>query len=302
MYETVKYNFFKKIILEKLPIYLPEPYKNNAEFVKMDEAVEGITLGGNKCTNVVYLDSYFHQFEHGCGMFDIVQSIAEEALSDNITYKKFINKNNVFAYLTKNDSSLNEDIPYKTFGDIAIRYKIKLYEAESKIISIHVTNQIARDLKLVGDELFIQAIKNSMKMFPASIVDIDDVITDISMTDKAIISEPLKKQLLKVLENQSINYAIPRMLGLTNDIQQNGAIAVIYPGVLAEAADRLRAEKLLLLPISVHEVICVAYNKHINIEDMQKIMRDLNEVDKNVLSKNVFIYNKNKKGIVQYNE
>ena len=86
---------------------------------------------------------------------------------------------------------------------------------------------------------------------------------------------------------------MPYMYYIGNEQGQGGVAYVLYDGILAEVAERMESD-LIILPSSIHEMLAIPYVPGIGMyEDSKKMVCSVNETDleeSEFLSEEVFFY------------
>ena len=80
---------------------------------------------------------------------------------------------------------------------------------------------------------------------------------------------------------------------LSTKARIQGATCMIYPGVLSQISKQLH-ENLYIIPSSVHEVIILPHSEVRDPEEVQKMIREINEThlsQEEVLSDSLYFYN-----------
>ncbi len=172
----------------------------------------------------------------------------------------------------KNKEAL-KDCPIKRISntDLVATYRViveGLPENDS-LSSTLLTNKMLDELGVTDEELWEGAIRNTMRLFPGDVLNMDDVISSMCPWDEDIPSSP--------------------MLILTNSKKINGATALLYPGLL----DRIREEKgdFYILPSSLHEVLLLPLGE-MEMGGSEMPLRELvGDVNTNVLNPEDFLSN-----------
>ena len=132
----------------------------------------------------------------------------------------------------------------------------------------------------------IMAKRNTKRLLPAKIRNLSEVMQGIAMEyigsnyEKSVIDELL-----------STPSDIPLYV-LSNHMGRNGAIAMVYEGMLKDFATVLDHD-LIILPSSIHEVLLVPYEEELCMEELKEMVRHINRTEvaeEEVLSDNVYIY------------
>ena len=178
-------------------------------------------------------------------------------------------------------------MPWMKWNDLA---KILVIEINENM-SVKVNNNIIQEWKkrnpsLNVSILFNGAIGNTRMMYPAEIKSMNEIMAEFMGMDT---SEFVGKY------NDSFQYV------LTNNKKINGATCLLYPNVLKEFANEINSD-FVILPSSIHEVILQPMDKEMTLEELTKIVQDVNKKevsDTDVLSNHAYIYIK-ETGMIEY--
>lgn len=130
------------------------------------------------------------------------------------------------------------------------------------------------------NELLLAARENTPRLFPAQMVDMDEMI------QRAGVSFPEEEN------------TIPMYI-MTNRQEVNGASVLLYDDVLQEFASQKKTD-FYILPSSIHEVILVPSNRIDNPAQLFTMVADANQTVValgDVLSDSVYYYNRRKNQI-----
>jgi len=272
---------------DEVKVELKEVKKNNGVILTGLMFVEGDT----DMSPAVYLDSYFHEYENGKEIERIIMDVINiyekvrknpkvnmeffteySAVKERICYKIINYK--------KNEELLTE-CPHIKFLNLAITF----YYAYSNPIlgngSILIKNTHKEEWNVSTEELFRQANDNTKRLFPQEILGIKNLLEELVGGEFLDEGMSIREEML-----------IP-MYVVTNKNRHMGAISIMYPGILAELAQK-EDSNLFLLPSSVHEFIVLADTGQ-DTEDLRKMVREVNEskvAEEEILSDSVYYYDK----------
>lgn len=298
---------------ENQTVAINKVLKNN------DVELDALTVSSSE-TNVsptIYLNSYYKEYENGREAGEIAAEIYQlyenhrdkfkfnmdmfkdfDGVKERIAYK-LINK--------KANERLLVQIPFVEVLDLAIVFYCLvdndfLGSATALIHNVHIDMW-----GLTVDELFEAAKKNTPRILPYDLRDMNDVIKDILVSDientiyendyrydeNCNIPSPeiVAERLLKGI--REAEDAI-EMYVLTNKQKINGAACIFYEGVLKEFADQ-KQKNLYILPSSIHEVILVPVTDDIDKEELCRMVEEVNreELEEgDVLSDAVYCYDR----------
>ncbi len=232
----------------------------------------------------IYLEPYYEVYED-TGMeyiLDRLERVYEENkpeqsfdISKILDYESI--KENLRAKLINYE--LNRDflkeIPHRRFLDLAIVAYISL-EMEEEIegnATITVKNNLQQTWKVDTEELIDNALENIK----------GDVVV-------ANMSEYVDMSLFGDIENLFDIYV------LTNRLKLHGAVAMLQKDRLKQFAEEQEKETLTILPSSIHECIIIDVEDELkNTKELREMVKEVNETvvsDQDILSNNVYIYNR----------
>ena len=87
----------------------------------------------------------------------------------------------------------------------------------------------------------------------------------------------------------------PDMYVLTNKQGINGASTLYYPGCLKKLVRKLKTDKVIILPSSIHEVILIRWEADMEAESINRMITEvnLNNVPEDeILSEHAYLYDK----------
>ena len=145
--------------------------------------------------------------------------------------------------------------------------------------------------KVSTETLYEEAILNTPRLFPCDIKPMRDIIRE--MMELEMDKESVDEYFDMMLEED-----VPvEMYVITNVYRISGAVAIFYKDVLRNLANQLDCD-LYILPSSIHETILLPVTKkHVDVEELRKMVQEVNRtqvIDQELLSDNVYIYNRYK--------
>lgn len=170
-----------------------------------------------------------------------------------------IDKNTFSRYIyfqlvnTERNKELLVSVPHRSFLDLSVIYWLRVNEKVSFIFS----NSMAEKYDTTEEQLFVMAKDNTITNLPPII-------------------EAIR----------------PDMLAVTNKSAYCGAVALLFPEVLKDAA-RLLGSDLYIIPSSVHDIILMPANEDIDyMRDMIKEANDAVLYFDEVLSYKLYKYDR----------
>ena len=298
------FTMFKKLITEEvwkikadnLEVILREMTKNNGTIHSALEFREQ----GEVVSVLVYLAPYFEDYTAGVSLKELAEDIYSsyqenkkhgrifessiwcndyETVPDKVIYK-LINYHQNREFL--------EEIPHIRLCDLAIIFCLLVEQSGDSLATAVIYNGHMESWGMDTQMLMELAKKNTKRLLPAKIRNMSEVIQGIAMeyvgndTEKTALDEML-----------STPNDIPLYV-LSNDINTNGAIAMLYEGILKDFAAVLEHD-LIILPSSIHEVLLVVYEEELCMEELKEMVRHVNQTEvakEQILSDNVYIYSR----------
>lgn len=232
----------------------------------------------------IYLEPYYEVYED-TGMeyiLDRLERVYEENKPEqSFDIGKILNyesiKENLRAKLINYELNREflKEVPHRRFLDLAIVAYIAL-EMEEEIegnATITVKNNLQQTWKVDTEELIDTALENIKE---------DIVVADIS--------EYVDISLFGDTENLFDIYV------LTNRLKLHGAVAMLQKDRLKQFSEELEKETLTILPSSIHECLIInVEDEPKNTEELREMVKEVNETvvsDQDILSNNVYIYNR----------
>ena len=268
---------------ETITVYIHTAVKNNGKERK------GITVSekGIHISPTIYLEEYFQQFQEGKPIEKIVEKIlqlyeevkcshpCEESLLQN--YEELKGK---FAckliHRGKNEKLLN-DIPYVPWMDLAIVGFVLLEVSPYGTATVLVRKEHLEIWGLTEAQLFAEAKKNTPILLPYQFCPMRKLLREIC--PYAVDEGEEEEESLYVLSNK---------------LRSFGAASMLYEGILEKVGQKL-GENYYILPSSIHEVIVVPESKSPVKQDLEEMVREINETqveEEEVLSDRVYYFSR----------
>lgn len=268
---------------ETITVYIHTAVKNNGKERK------GITVSekGIHISPTIYLEEYFQQFQEGKPIEKIVEKIlqlyeevkcshpCEESLLQN--YEELKGK---FAckliHRGKNEKLLN-DIPYVPWMDLAIVVFVLLEVSPYGTATVLVRKEHLEIWGLTEAQLFDEAKKNTPILLPYQFCPMRKLLQEIC--PYAVDEGEEEEESLYVLSNK---------------LRSFGAASMLYEGILEKVGQKL-GENYYILPSSIHEVIVVPESKSPVKQDLEEMVREINETqveEEEVLSDRVYYFSR----------
>ena len=261
----------------------------------------GITFSevGTNISPTIYLEEYYEKFIQGSDVKRLAEQVLEmyqkvrikhtwrgdivqdyQHVKDKIIYK-LVNQE-------KNQELLLQ-VPHVNYLDLAVLFYVLVDMDESKgqMATMLIRNEHLSWWSVTAEEIYQIAAANTEKLLPyefsAMCMVIEEMLGDGDIDDA---------EWRKIREQEN-------MYVLTNHIRSGGAAVILYPGRL-EAIGAYFKENYYILPSSVHEVIVLPESKALSKEEMECVIREVNETQvqaEEYLSNHAYFYDRVKKKI-----
>lgn len=250
-----------------------------------------LVLGENQnVAPTIYLDTFLEAYEAGATFKSILQGLLdicrEEVLKEAVDMKFFRSFEKVRDRICyrligrKGNEELLEDIPYIEFLDLAICFYYAYHGESLGEGTILVHNSHMELWDTCTAELFGLAKRNTQRLFPWVCSSIAEVLGEI--TGEEDLQEPAEEEFLQEVPMQV----------LSNEKRTQGAVCMLYPGLL----DKLAGEgkrNFYILPSSVHEVILLEDTGAGAAPELKKMVTEVNRTQvapEEVLSDSLYYY------------
>ncbi len=296
----IDYERFKELLKEYIPEEIPgaevcirQVLKNN------DQKLDCLTIheADSNISPTIYIRYYYDLLEQGESFRNVLNRILELYRRNRVMGQidmSFISdfeqvKSRIIFDLVsfEKNQELLQDVPYKSYLDLAIVFRVLLdiKDDESSSILIHTNH-----MKMWGvtvDDLMQQAEKNTPKLLPPVIENMAEVL------GKLMTIQPLGPDMM---DPAFLDENFP-MFVLTNRTHLNGAGCMLYRDLLQSFAERVDSD-LYVLPSSVHEVLLVPTTIDTSLDLLTSLVQDVNATEVKageVLSGHAYYYSRGKK-------
>ena len=255
----------------------PEEYKASINHVVKNNSVEldGICLhrAGDTLSPTVYLNHFYEEYLEGRPLHSILSEIAATLSSEvpelevnTSLYDNYdaIRHQIIFRLVNyERNEELLTSCPYLPFCDLAITFRWLVHSDSSGIASALITNKEMELWNITLEELYQTASINPRRLFPATIQPIQQLLSEYLDKDADI------QELLDQTPDEL------QLFILSNEPRINGSTSMIYDGVLADFAKKIKKD-LYILPSSIHEVLLMPATKEVEEQALLNLVRDAN--------------------------
>lgn len=274
-------------------------------------------------TPTIYIKGYYADYRKGRAIEDICEEIFKVYESGVKKFKFNFNakdvldfekiKDNVFYKLINYEMNqrMLEDIPHFRYLDMAIVFYIMVACDEDGQASAMVQNVHLDYWDMTAKQLREHAFNNTWNTYPAVIKRMEDIISEMILGDimddddedgTGIIREDFQygnfdiRDVENIIREEVENLKAERdmrMFVLTNNVRNNGAACITYPGVLKEFAEEHECD-FYIIPSSIHEVILIPCdNWEKSMLDNMVVEVNENELDPvEILAYHVYLFSR----------
>ena len=208
---------------------------------------------------------------------------------------KLLKKENIiFSLISQEENRRSQrPHPYRLQNDMVITYRSVVKVEDESIHSALIDDSFLNHLGLSYEELHNLAIENTMRLFPAKVISMEQMFMNESAPSD-----------IDNFHYDDIGNMSPPMYVLSNNIRINGATTIVYPGVLEKLSEKF-GSNFYILPSSVHEVILIPDDGSIYEWQLAPMVKSVNleQVARNErLSNSAYKYDKEEKSIVRIEE
>lgn len=259
-----------------------------------------IVRKGSSVGTINYLDEYKEQYEAGRAFVEIVEEIRRETIQafqkkeeieESIACIKVYDsiKDRIFCKLinTGANQELLKNIPHIPFLDLSITFYLNVSQWNNTIGCVTIQNNLMKEWKVEKETLYEAAIRNDRLC-----------VEKIETVLKGLLENPEE---IKVVKEFFAEERRPEMLIMSNRTRMYGAYGMLCTEKLYEIAQE-KNSNLFILPSSVHETILVpdtevSENGAKEIKSMVKAVNSSSILPEEVLSDNVYYFNRNTKEV-----
>lgn len=172
--------------------------------------------------------------------------------------------------MQENQDYLNQ-IPHRDVDGLAVTYHIKAPAETVNFASVTVTNDMLKQFGIPKEKLDADAVRNSQEIFPPALKDMNTMMRGLLGDEFGEIPDADMMGLMGGVPQDG-----PELYVLTNEENMFGAASMCYPGILQEAAGKIKSD-LFVLPSSLHEVLLTPDNGNLDYHALESMVQEINE-------------------------
>ncbi len=243
---------------------------------------------GSNIAPTLYVNSLYEEYQMGADMEDLAERVMESyhqgAVKKDIAMDFFLDFEKVkerIAYRlinAKMNEELLKDIPHILYLDWAICFYYAFHDEAIGEGMILIHNSHMDMWKTNHEELIKLAGVNTPKLFAPLLMSMGDLLKSMRM------------------EQVAFNLYI-----LTNEQKCQGAVALLYPGMLEKAAKLLGGD-FFVLPSSIHEVLLLKKQEYDDTDVLLDMIDEANSnhvMEEEILSNHLYYYDAKQGKIVE---
>lgn len=276
---SMNYQEFQEALLKELAYRLDSRIKLHPTIATKnnDTKLHGLVFQDNtsNIATVLYLDAFYEKFQDDMPITTIAEDIVKlshQAAKVNLPDANILfdygqlQKQILYKFINlKANQELLKDVPHIPYLDLAIVFYVLLdCRNDGSMATILIRNKHLELWKKDVQALLSDAHQNTRNIFPAELIPMSEIVSNIPLDeDRHTISDP-------DTELQ------PELFILTNSVKQQGAVCVLYDGILNQIWNFLQ-EDYFIIPSSIHETMIVrASGAAVNY--LNEMIQEVNEL------------------------
>lgn len=298
----MKYETFKKVILERLSCDIPDPKNISIQPIHKNNGctLDGLVIMENdyNIAPTLYLNYYYESYQDGSSFQETYERILESYLVNKPTcsidvsfYTDFENTKSRIAFKLihfEKNKDLLQDIPYIPFLDLAIVFYC-LISIDKNIgnATILVHNSHLSYWDINTEDLFLAAKENAIHNLPPQLHNMNSMLQDLAK----------ERKYPSVILPEDPLYP---MFVLSNDRNLFGAACILYDDLLKSYAEKTNSD-FYILPSSVHEVILIPTYQNDCLRKFSEMVHEVNETqlsEEEILSDHAYYYSQKENKII----
>lgn len=255
---------------------------------------------GRSVCPTIYLEEFYEQYRNGreadmvaAAILAVYREVRVEQGQKGEELKDYslVKERIIYRLVSRSrNEQLLPHTPYAEYLDLAILFYV-LADLEGRgngISTMLIRNEHLNWWGVTAEDICRRAHQNTRRLliseFRPMCAVIDEML-DLFEEEEEVWKERCRQESMYVL---------------TNHIRNCGAAALLYPGQLEEAG-RFFGESYYILPSSIHEVILIPESKALSREEMEWVVREVNETqvhEEEYLSDRVYYYDREAEKII----
>ena len=259
----------------------------------------GISVREDGChvAPIVYLEELYRQYLAGKPLTEICRVVTEISRSPGrnkyssiSTFADFFVARERICYKLVNageNAALLQKIPHRLWQDLAVIYYILVSNEPEGISSIIIKNDMVSLWDVDENTLYETARRNTPAFFKIEVMPMAEVMEQLS---KEIPDG--EAEAISGMEQEGVSEGVLPLYIASNDCRVNGAIAMLYDGVLEKFAGEIGGD-FYILPSSVHETLFIPALPSVEERELLEMVHGVNAgyvAPEEFLSDSVYCY------------
>lgn len=241
---------------------------------------------------LIYLDGFYRRYRQGVpishlaklllSQYHDIPKIPPAAMDSFHDFSKA--QNHIYCRIVNYDLNARQldPIPHKRFLDLAITCYFQVDNETLRDATITITENHCSLWGISPNHLHQIAWNNTINHLPSQLQNMEETLGEILSEEESLILEDVPPA----------SFSPVPMYILTNSRRCLGAICMMYPGILAKAAESFQSN-LYILPSSIHECILIPESKAFPKEELEDMVEHINATQlepQELLSNHVYFY------------
>lgn len=232
-----------------------------------------------------------------CDMKSEIEDIITEELFQKMKDFQYLLNGNIMFKLINREKSKKflEGKTYIPYLDLAVLFCMTIRDVDG-LGTVAIPEVCSKEWGVSLEEAYEEALKVIEKDYPVYNVSMKEFMFGL-MDESEEVKEELEKDKFKPANDMYI---------MTNQEKIHGSTVLLYKGELARFCDEKEFLEIYILPSSIHEVLIIPRRAGVGDEkELQMMVREVNKTqvkDHEVLSNNLYIYNRETDEITIWNE
>lgn len=274
------YSAVKNNSTERMGVLIEKPGINISPTIYLEEYFE-CYIDGKTLDQITEEIKRFYESIRREESWDYDQILQYEGVKDQIVFK-LIN--------TKENKEFLETVPNIPFLDLSIVFYVLLEAGSGGSAAMVVNNTHMSRWDTDVETLWKDAKLNVRRLLPAEFVTMNSALKGLV---HVCVGENKRSKDNLLMETEPAE-GKDFMYVLSNHIRNYGAACIAYP-FIPDMIAHVLGEDYYILPSSIHELIIIPCSKGIGQDDMNSMIREINDTqvaDEEVLSDHFYLYRK----------
>lgn len=238
---------------------------------------------GSRIAPTVYLNTCYQRFQSGTSLDQILdellslyrQSLASTPFDLNLLDRAESVRPRVAFRLVnaRSNRELLQTLPHLPVLDLAKVFYLDLGSDSAGAMTVRITNAHLDHWGMDLETLNLLADENTPRLFPAKILSLEEALGEVLISGLDDPRTPVRSFRLTARSEPDFPMYI-----LSNRSGLSGAACMLYPDVLKDFADRMKAN-LVVLPSSIHEVLLLPDRGDQNYEELCRTVASINRTE-----------------------